>query len=166
MSSSPFIQKEQDEYQWLEWLPLIFVAASFAIAIYYFPLLPEKIPTHFNGKGEPDDWGSKKMVFLLPVITAALYATLMFVLKFIPIQYWNMPVKITPENAAFQYSLARNMIRVLNVLIAACFCYLNYNTIQVALKKASTLNNLFVVFFLGGIGLVVVGYMIKAMSRK
>ncbi|MBL7793300.1 MAG: DUF1648 domain-containing protein [Saprospiraceae bacterium] len=166
MTDPSFIKKEQEDYRFLDLVSLLFVVASIVIAVYYYPQLPEKIPTHFNLRGEPDDWNGKNMVFLLPAVTAGLYGMLIFVIKYVPNKYWNMPVKITPENADEQYGLARNMIRMLTIMLTACFCYLSYNTIQVALGKATSLNNLFIVIFLGGTGLIITVYMILAVSRK
>jgi uncharacterized membrane protein len=166
MTEPSFIQKEQDEFKWLDWLPLLFIAAGFAMTIFYYPSLPEKIPTHFNGRGEPDDWSGKHTLFMLPVITAVLYGMITLVIRYVPLKYWNMPVKITPENTAVQYDLARNLVRMLNVIVSAGFCYIIYGTIQVALRKADTLSNMFLFFFLGAIGLLIVGYFIRAMKLK
>lgn len=166
MTRPSFIQKEQDDYNWLDWLPLLFIAAGFVMTIFYYPSLPEKIPTHFNGRGEPDDWSGKQTIFILPVITAVLYGVMMIVIKYVPVKYWNMPVKITPENAAVQYGLARNLMRMMNVIVSACFCYITYGTIQVALRKAATLSNMFLFVFLGAIGLVIIGYFMQAIKQK
>ena len=40
----------------------------FAYALYLYPTLPNKIPMHFNLKGEVDGWGSKESIYLLPAI--------------------------------------------------------------------------------------------------
>ncbi len=166
MTEPSFIQKEQDEYKWLDWLPLLFITTGFVMAIFYYPSLPEKIPTHFNGRGVPDDWSGKHTLFILPVINVMLYGAIILVIKYVPLKYWNMPVKITAENAAVQYDLARNLVRMLNVIVSVCFCYITYGTIQVAFRKADTLSNMFLFIFLGAIGLLIVGYFIRAMKLK
>ena len=35
--------------------------------------LPDRIPIHFNFKGEPDGYGSKRILFLIPILTTLLY---------------------------------------------------------------------------------------------
>jgi len=44
------------------------VLLPFAYALYLYPTLPNKIPMHFNLKGEVDGWGSKESIYLLPAI--------------------------------------------------------------------------------------------------
>lgn len=166
MTDPAFIQKEQDEYNWLDWLPLFFIAASLLIAIWYYPSLPDKIPTHFNLKGEPDDWSSKNAVFMLPGIAVFMYGIMMVVIKGVPPRMWNLPVKVTPENAEVQYRLARNMMRALNAVITGFFCLMNYLIIQVALGKLSTLNNLFMFGLFGAIGLVFTVYIMRSIRYK
>jgi uncharacterized membrane protein len=58
-------------------LPIIgIVLIPFAYLAYIWNSLPEKVPLHWNLKGEIDDWGSKYsligLVFLLPVLTYIL----------------------------------------------------------------------------------------------
>ncbi|MEY3577743.1 MAG: hypothetical protein RL394_1328, partial [Bacteroidota bacterium] len=40
----------------------------FVYAFYLYPTLPNKIPMHFNLKGEVDGWGSRESIYLLPAI--------------------------------------------------------------------------------------------------
>jgi len=58
-------------------LPILgFVLLPFVYLAYLWNSLPEKVPIHWNLKGEIDDWGSKLsligLVFLLPVLTYVL----------------------------------------------------------------------------------------------
>ncbi len=46
-------------------VPLVIVSAANIIA---WPHLPDQIPIHFNLQGEPNDWGSRGMIWLLPGI--------------------------------------------------------------------------------------------------
>ena len=58
---------------------LIIILLSFAIAIYIYPQMPDKMASHWNTKGEVDGYMSKLWgVFLMPVISIALF--LMFIL--------------------------------------------------------------------------------------
>jgi uncharacterized membrane protein len=38
-----------------------------------WPMLPDRVPTHFGASGIPDAWGGKTSLFLLPVITLFMY---------------------------------------------------------------------------------------------
>ena len=58
-------------------LPIIgFVLLPFIYLAYLWNSLPEKVPIHWNYKGEIDDWGTKYsligFLFLLPVLTYVL----------------------------------------------------------------------------------------------
>ena len=58
-------------------LPIIgFVLLPFIYLSYLWNSLPEKVPMHWNYKGEIDDWGTKYsllgLIFLLPVFTYVL----------------------------------------------------------------------------------------------
>lgn len=49
-------------------LVLGLIALPFGYALYLYPTLAERIPIHFNIKGEVDGWGSKESIFLMPFI--------------------------------------------------------------------------------------------------
>jgi len=55
------------------------ILLSFAIGIYFFPLLPDQLASHWNKKGEVDGYMGKFWgVFLMPIISVVLY--LMFLI--------------------------------------------------------------------------------------
>ena len=59
-----FVMKQS--FYWLVVLGLL--ALPFGYAFYLYPSLPERIPIHFNIKGEVDGWGSPESIFLSPAI--------------------------------------------------------------------------------------------------
>lgn len=81
--------------------------------------LPESIPSHYNIKGEVDDYGNKAIIFVLPAISMVLFV-LLTVLGFFP-HIFNYPVSITQANALRQYSLATKALRVLKISLTATF---------------------------------------------
>ncbi len=56
-----------------------FVAASFIQAWRMYRFLPARIPVHFGFRGEPDGWGKRQMVWLLPIISLVMVAFLSLV---------------------------------------------------------------------------------------
>ena len=54
----------------------VIVAATFFVARQAYPFLPARIPIHFGFRGEPDGWGSRKTIWLLPIISAVMVAFL------------------------------------------------------------------------------------------
>jgi uncharacterized membrane protein len=55
------------------------IVLSFAISIYYYPQMPEKVASHWNAEGQVDGYMSKFWgLFLMPVISAGML--LLFIL--------------------------------------------------------------------------------------
>ena len=132
------------------------VASIIGIAGYYYGELPEEIPTHFNAKGEPDAWGSKSSIWILPIIGGVLFLVLFFLNK-MP-HLFNYPTKITKDNAVVQYRKATRMMRYVNTATVLLFLYITWRSIQTALGNSEGLGRgLIVIIFMGVAGLL--GYM-------
>jgi uncharacterized membrane protein len=62
-----------------EFIPLIIIVIMFAIASFSYQQVPEKVPTHWNSKGEVDGYSGRFVgLFLLPIISFAIYLMLSF----------------------------------------------------------------------------------------
>jgi len=90
--------------------------------------LPNEIPTHYNFKGEADNFGGKATIFLLPAIATFLFVVMSIVNRY-P-HYFNYLTKITEDNALHQYTIATQMIRTLKTVIVWIFGILAYKTIR------------------------------------
>jgi len=62
-------------------LPIILIIVlMFAASIYFYPQLPDKIPTHWNFKGEIDGYSGKLTgAFLMPVMNIIMYGLFIFI---------------------------------------------------------------------------------------
>lgn len=94
--------------------------------LFSYNSLPESIPTHYNFKGKIDAYGSKKMLFLLPIIASIISLAFHFLVK-VP-HVFNYIVSITEQNAKIQYQLANRMLRVLRLFITIIFFSLSFTT--------------------------------------
>lgn len=57
-----------------EWYILLLILAVFAFGLYVSPDLPDRIPSHWNVKGEVDGWSSRAFgVWFLPLLNLSLY---------------------------------------------------------------------------------------------
>lgn len=57
-----------------DWVILILIFLSFALGVYFYPSLPDKIPIHWGYNGEIDGYGSKIYgTFALPLISLGMY---------------------------------------------------------------------------------------------
>jgi uncharacterized membrane protein len=161
----PKISVKLKSYDWIiECISLLLCGSLLALPVIYVKDLPEIIPIHFNGAGMPDGYGSRSTIFLLPVIGAAVYL-LMTILAVFPKSY-NYPVKITPENAAIQFSLASRFIRILKALILILFIYICYQTINTAMGLANGLGMAFLPVFLLTITGSIIIYFVLARNNS
>lgn len=111
---------------------LVAIAILFCLLLLAVSLgsLPDIIPTHFNVAGQPDGWGSKWTILLFPILALILGPALLFLSRF-P-QVFNYIWQITPENAARQYQLARQLIEWLAAEIVCLMAYIEWTIIQAA----------------------------------
>lgn len=107
----------------LSWL---LIACLWIYAIYTVVQLPDTIPVHFDLNNEPDNYGSKYTLLVLPFI-ATLIVGLFSVIKRHPASL-NYPVAITEQNEANQERLAFSLLSTLGCVIALLFGYIIYST--------------------------------------
>lgn len=130
----------------IEFLAISFLILLFAIPLFYFSQLPERIPIHFNFEGKPDGYGSRASLFILPVTGLFMYF-LLTVLAIFPHVY-NFPVTITAENAEVQYRLATRLMRILKTVILILFSFISWMSIRTAVGNASGIGKMFLPVFL------------------
>lgn len=126
--------------------------------------LPTTIAIHFNGKGEPDGWGSKWITVILPAISMLLYV-LFAALSRIPHRY-NYPVAITEQNAARQYLLSRKLLGWIGLESVMLCCYLQWAFLQSVKDSGDGLGlwslPIILAVFLGTVAV----YLVKAFRTK
>lgn len=93
-----------------------------------WPTLPELIPSHFSLSGEPDAWSGKSSLLFMPLIALGLFI-LITVLSCFP-RIWNMPVAVTSENREQAFTLTKDMMGMLNLLVVAMFTYISFMQMQ------------------------------------
>ncbi len=121
----------------LEMAGYAMLAFIWIVTLYFYRKLPETIPTHFNATGTADDYGSKSSVFLLPVLGTVLFIGISILNRFPHI--FNYPVKITPENALRQYTMATRMIRVLKLSVLIVFTLITWLTGHAAINQTGSI---------------------------
>ena len=61
-----------------DWVLLILIVLGFALGVYFYPSLPDKVPIHWNSRGEVNGYGSKLFgAFGLPLLNLGLYLLLL-----------------------------------------------------------------------------------------
>lgn len=133
----------------LEVSSAVTLLSMWAIAVYYWPTLPELVPTHFDFSGKPDDWRTKQWLFFIPALSVLIYLLLTIISRF-PNKF-NFPVEITDENRGAQYKLALFVLSLVKLEMLLSFAYITWIQIQVALERANGSGFLFIVIFIPAI---------------
>ncbi len=62
-----------------EIFPILLILAIFAVGLYFWPQLPERVPTHWGINGQPNGWSSSTFAILFfPALMAGIYLLLSF----------------------------------------------------------------------------------------
>lgn len=136
------VDKEQIDHI-LTYVAFGILAFMILATVMHYPQLPDQIPIHFNAAGDPDSYGDKKMIMILPILSIIMVLGLNMLSK-IPHTY-NYLVSITEENAHDQYQKASRMMRAINAIIAGMFSYILWASIQVALGNWTGLGSTFLI---------------------
>lgn len=58
----------------LNWISLVFLIAMFGLAAWFYPSLPDPMPSHWNAAGEVDDWIAMPWgALIIPLVTAPMW---------------------------------------------------------------------------------------------
>ena len=137
--------------------------ASFTVVGWYWPRLPASVPVHFNAAGKIDGYGSKLSLLAFPAIFTVMFVVLS-ALERVP-RIYNYPWRLTPENAARQYRLARTLIVVLKLLLTMVCLVAVVAVVSGALHGRAAGTDLFPAL-LAAFGAVVVVYFIAAYRAR
>jgi uncharacterized membrane protein len=161
----PKVKLKRTSLDWvIEVAGFSFLVVLIALPLIWYNKLPDTIPVHFNAAGEPDGYGGRATLWILPV--TGLFMWLLFtVLEAFP-QVYNFPVKITPENIVTQYRMATRLIRILKSVILIIFSFISFQTIKTATGGASGLGKAFLpVFLLITFGVIII-YLARSMNNR
>jgi uncharacterized membrane protein len=123
----------------LEPLSILGVALNFLIAFISYPALPDTIPVHFGVYGQPDGWGPKIIIWLMPAVSLWTFL----------IMSWSAGFKKpgVPLNRA-KDEMGRLLVSWLKFEIPWLFAYIELVMVAVALKKADGLGIWFLPIYL------------------
>ena len=88
---------------------LVVLLADAALILVSYHSLPAIVPTHFGARGDPGRYAARWTVWMTFGFSAFMYLVLSATAR-IPIQYTNLPVKLTDENRGRIAVLVREMI--------------------------------------------------------
>lgn len=121
----------------VEFICKVLAAIIWILSCYAMFNMPQTIPLHFNSNGQPDSYGDKKTIFILPLLGTLLYWGLTQLNKFPHL--FNYTTRITAENAHSQYSMATRVLRFLKLSILLIFALI---IIMIYLSATGVVNGL------------------------
>ncbi len=148
----------------IEVVSAVAVAGLIFLPFYYYGQLPDTIPHHFNEMGEADKFGSKNIIWLFPIIGLILYIAMSALSRF-PHRF-NYPVKITEENAYYQYKNAIKLGRTIKLFSVLVLLFITYKSITYGLGDETGLTIYFLPLFLGLIFGTLAIYVFSAIKNK
>jgi uncharacterized membrane protein len=75
---------EKNSFLKKEWALLVILVIPFIIIAFYWDVLPDQIPLHWNFKGEANRWGPKSSIFEIPLVNIGISLLLIFLPKIDP----------------------------------------------------------------------------------
>lgn len=122
---------------------LFFLIGTFvAQCVYYYPNLPEKMASHFNGVGEPNGWMSKEtyFIFLTGILGLIVFefTLLPFLIGKMPNRLINMPNKefwFAEERRAETIEVIRHFFEWFSASLLAVFIGVNQLVIRANLDR-------------------------------
>jgi uncharacterized membrane protein len=124
----------------LEAAALVVLGGMFAWLAIHWAALPESVPRHYNAAGEPNAWGSKEGMWLLPLVAAGLYALISLVGR-MP-NLWNLPAGVDRNISEVQAVVLR-LLAVVKLGVVAAFAYISWTGISVARGASEGLGAIF-----------------------
>lgn len=132
-------------------IALLALLGTMVLLALEYGTLPERIPTHFNGAGEPNDWSAKATLLLLPTLALFLYVTMGWAAKLSPNTTNNLNYTFIPHpgKEALVRRLTHSMLGYLRAVICLSFGYLILASIRTAQGRWSGLGDWFLLAFMG-----------------
>lgn len=112
-----------------------------------YPSLPDVVASHFNAKGEPNGYGNKTFILIIPSV-----ATLMYLVFFIVNRYphlHNYMINITEDNALKNYRFSTRIVRIVGTLSMVLLAYITYQILEGVKDEVFSLGSMFIPIVIG-----------------
>ena len=124
----------------LFWILTVICVLNFAAHLYFYPSLPDIVPTHWGASGQVNGWGPKSTVLFLAAI------------PFVTLILFEVIRKIDPKHQNFEkFGKAWNLFVVLFTVMTAAFSWLSELAVFGKLPDSS---NIVSILVCGGIGVL------------
>ena len=110
------------------------LVASAALVFFAYARLPSTIPTHFDGRFQPDNYGPKWTLLLLPVVQIAL-GIFLSLTKRLPITWNSMYDPAKPEDEPRIRALTATIVEWSMAFSGAVFLAIEITIVLVAGRR-------------------------------
>ncbi len=121
---------------------LLFLIVTFLL----WPLVPQKIPTHFGWSGLPDSWGSKGIFPTMLYVALFIFILLSIISRF-P-RAINFPIPINEDKSKSHLQLRFSLILWTKAELVLFTSYIGIQGIRVALGQSEGLGSYFTLILL------------------
>ena len=124
MTSKPEIEISVTRFHKLvKYLCTFLHAGTFLYLFFIFGRLPEQIPTHYNGAGVIDGYGSRYTIWVCPAAMVLMYLFIELVERHPA--WWNTGVTVTKTNAKRIYGIVKNLVVTMKLVLVLIFAYMS-----------------------------------------
>lgn len=125
------IPRTKDEWIW-DVIGYSFFIGAIIMLVIVWSDLPQKVPAHYNARGEVDRWGSKWELIILPMI-GAFIGMMMQVFEKYP-EWHNYPERFNESNAAQFYLHSRKLINQVKNICLMIFALILFESVSISLN--------------------------------
>jgi hypothetical protein len=149
----------------LEIVAIAALLGSFYPLLFYNTIDPNALfPIHYNFAGEPDNWGGRSSLWVMPLIGLAFYIGMSILQKYPKI--YNYPRKVTKKNANYLYRMGVQLIRHLKACFLLILAYSNIDMYIEAIGKNSNIAPIVYAVLIAVMFLPIVIYTVKMRRYK
>jgi hypothetical protein len=128
-----------------EALTLVGLLAPIAFLAAHWTAIPAIVPIHYGLNGQPNRFGSRDTLWLLPAIATLLYGFLHFIARFPHL--FNLPVAATDPRRPHVEAMALDLLGWMRLEIAWLFGFLTWSSVVTARHIGTGLPVWFTPFF-------------------
>ncbi len=146
----------------LEAISVLSVLLSFALPLAAWGRLPDQVPTHFGASGQADAFGPRSALLNLAWVQVGMWlfmSLLLPLMRRISPRYWNVPVRVTEDNAERVAGALGTSLRWLKLLTLWTFTLVQLQMVNAALVGSNALSVWFLplILILPILSIVIIG---------
>ena len=110
-------------HKFIKYLCILIQAGTVLYLLFIWNSLPDRIPTHYNGSGVIDSFGSRYTIWICPAAMLLMYQFIGLIERH-P-SWWNTGVTVTKMNAKRVYGTVKNMVVTMKFVLVLVFAYIS-----------------------------------------